>query len=194
MKNIIETLTNIGATFASFTYTDKPSKKGELPETSRFTIILGGKYGNLLEKSKLELELLIPTLSGIELEAANEVMASLDKSIEANKNGTQSEDYTKKGQYTSIGNGVSINTNDNSVQDFGLLCSKVVLKAGYRKPVNSAPLTIAKNKIRKMLPIGKFREFALDMGNIHMVKVAGETVVFQTQYDLETAAAELVTA
>jgi hypothetical protein len=187
--NIIETLTNLGASFASFTYTDKPSKKGELPETARYTVILGGKYSNLLEKSKLELELLIPTLSGIELEAANEIMASLNKSIEAAKNGTQNEDYTKKGQYTNIGNGVNINSTDNSVQVFGLLQSKVVLKAGFRKPVNSAPLTVAKNKIRKMLPIGKFREFAFDMGNIKMVKVDGQTVVFQNQIDLDQAAA-----
>lgn len=186
MKNIIESLTNLGAQFVSFTYTNKPSKVGELPETARYTLILGGKYANLLEKSKLELELLITEkkFTGLDLTAANEVLASLNKSIAANARGEQSEDYTKKGQYIALGNGVNINSTDNSIQVFGLLHTKVVLKEGYRKPVNSAALTIAKNNIRKLLPIGKFREFAFDMGNIKTVKMDGQTVQFVTTYDL----------
>jgi hypothetical protein len=195
MKNIIETITNAGTTFASFVYTNKISKKGEIPETARYTLILGGKYINLLEKSKLELELLIPTFQGDMLTAANEVMASLNKSIEAHKNGTQSADYTKKGMYSPIGNGVNINDNDNSIQVFGLLHSKVVIKEGFRKPVNSAPMTILKNKIRKMLPIAGFREFAFDVGNIQTVKVNGDTLEVVTSYNFEPeTSSELATA
>lgn len=191
MKNIIETLTNIGATFASFTYKSKSSG-----EVARHTIILGGKYINLLEKSILELELLISEnkFSGIELEAANAVLASLNKSLVAHKNGTQNEDYTKKGQYASLGNGVNVNTKDNSLQVFGLTQTKTVLVEGVHKVVNSKPLTIAKRKVEKMLPISNFREFAFDMGNIQMVKVDGQTVVFQTQHDLTEAVETAVAA
>jgi len=191
MKNIIETLTNIGSTFASFTYTSKKSG-----EQARYTVILGGDYTNLLKKSILELELLISEnkFAGIELEAANAVLASLNKSLVAHQNGTQSEDYTKKGQYVNIGNGVNINTNDNSIQIFGVKLTKKVIVEGVHKKVNSKPLTIAKRNVEKLLPISNFREFAFDMGNIHQVKVDGQTVVFQTQYDLTEAANELVTA
>ena len=192
MKNIIEnitnTITNAGTTFASFTYTNKVTKSGELPETARYTLILGAKYINLLEKSKLELELLIPTFEGDMLVAANEVLASINKSIVAHNAGTQNEDYTKKGMYSPIGNGVNINDNDGSIQVFGLLHSKVVLKEGFRKPVKSAPMTILKNKVRKMLPMAGFREFAFDAGNIQTVKVNGDTLEVITSYDFEPTA------
>lgn len=187
MKNIINNITTAGTTFASFVYTNKVSKVGELPETARYTLILGAKYINLLEKSKLELELLIPTFEGNMLVAANEVLASINKSIVAHNNGTQSDDYTKKGQYTAIGNGVNINDKDDSIQVFGLLHSKVVLKEGFRKPVKSSEMTILKNKVRKMLPISNFREFAFDVGNIQTVKVNGDTLEVVTTYDFEPA-------
>lgn len=174
MKNIIENLSNLtNATFASFTYTSKTDGS-----TARYTLILGAKYLTLLEKSKLELELLMPTLDAEMSIAADAVMASLNKSIEAHKAGTQSDDYTKKGQYTAIGSGLNLNT-DNTLQMFGLLHSKVVLVPGVKKEVKSSPLTIAKNKIRKMLPISKFREFALDLGNLHNAKVNGDTLVLE---------------
>jgi hypothetical protein len=191
MKNIIETLTNVGATFASFTY--KSKKSGEV---ARYTVILGGNYINLLEKSILELELLISEnkFVGIELEAANKKLASLNKSLVAHKNGTQNEDYTKKGQYTSLGNGVNVNTKDNTLQVFGVKLTKKVLVEGVHKIVNSRPLTIATKKVEKMLPISNFREYAFDMGNIQMVKVDGQTVVFQTQHDLTEAVETAVVA
>jgi hypothetical protein len=101
----------------------------------------------------------------------------LEKSIEANSNGEQSADYTKAGQYIPLGAGLNLNSQDNTLQLFGLIQSKVVLQPGEYKPVKSSPLTIAKNLIRKKLSIGKFREFALDVGNIHGARIDGETLI-----------------
>jgi hypothetical protein len=173
MQNIIDTLSNITTSkFASFTYKSK-SDGG----VARYTLVLGISYINLLESSKLELEIRLAAneFTGIDLTAAKEVLASINKSLEAHKNGTQNDDYTKKGQYTNIGGGVNVNNEDNSFQVFGLVQSKVVLIPGTKKNVKSAPLTIAKNNIRKLLPISKFREFAFDFGNIKIVKANGET-------------------
>jgi hypothetical protein len=176
MQNISEIISSAGATFASFLYRSKSD--GSL---SRFTVILGAKYSNLLEKSKIALWIEMQTMEKDLLPAAQAVMESLDKSIEAHANGKQNENYTKAGMYKSIGNGVNINLNDNSLQIFGLIHSKVVIDPGTpRKPVNSAPLTIAKNKVRSLLPISKFREFAFDAGNIETVKVNGSTIEFVT--------------
>jgi len=58
--------------------------------------------------------------------------------------------------------------------------SKVVLQEGKpRKPVNSKPLTIAKDKLKKMLGLrsNKLRQFALD--NITKAKVNGDTIIFE---------------
>jgi hypothetical protein len=174
MQNILEVLSTVTTSkFASFTYRSKTD--GSL---ARYTVILGATYLNTLEKSKTALEIEMESMDASLLPAAQAVMESLDKSIAAHKAGTQSDDYTKKGQYQNIGGGVNLNSNDNSIQIFGLLHSKVVLEEGVRKEVKSAPFTILKNQVRKLLPISKFREFAFDIGNIQTVKLNGDTFEF----------------
>lgn len=161
-----------GAQFASLTYRAKGDSS-----LARYTIILGAKYIPLLERSILELELL-ETTTELEAEAKVDVMLSLQKSLDAHRQGEQSEDYTKKGMYESLGNGVNVNTNDGTIQLFGLVQSKVVLEPGTpKKHVKSAPLTLAKNQIRSQLPISKFREFAIDAGCLETAKVQGDTFV-----------------
>lgn len=167
-----------GCQFASLTYLTKKTN-----ELGRYTVNLGFSYHNAVTKSVTELELLIAenteTWSEITKAAASEVMASLTKTLTAHAEGRQNEDYTKIGQYVSIGNGLNLNTTDNTLQLFGLLHSKVVLADGEpQKPVKSSPMTIEKNRIRKQLSISKFREFALDEGNVNGVKINGDTIEF----------------
>lgn len=166
-KSILESK----AGFASFTY----KSKGD-GSIARFTVNLGFKYLNLLKKSADELRAKIELneFQGDELIAAQEVMASLQKSIDAHESGQQNEDYTRKGNMIPLGNGVNLN-HDGSLQVFGLVQSKTVIQEGEpRKEVKSKPLTVLKNKIKRDLPISKFREFALDAGSILSAKVNGE--------------------
>ena len=182
MKNLVAEITKTiakikGNQFASLTYLSKSA--GEL---ARYTVNLGFSYHKLIEKSVVELEILTAenetVWNPLQKQAADEVMASLKKTLEAHANGGQNEDYTKKDTYVSIGNGINLNTVDNSIQLFGLVNSKVVLVEGIHKKVNSAPLTIEKNKIRKQLSVSRFREFAIDESQIAQVKVNGDTLEF----------------
>lgn len=177
--NIIHSVKNSGVGFASLLYRSKSDES-----LARYTVNLGFKYINLLEKSISELQAKIDNYefaTELEKQAAGEVMASLQKSLISHQNGQQNEDYTKKGQYTSLGNGLSIHENPDgktSLQLFGLVQSKKVIEQGLpKKQVNSKPITVAKNAIKKNLSISKFREFALDIGNIQMVKVDGQTLI-----------------
>lgn len=161
------------AGFASFTYRSKGDGS-----VSRFTVNLGFKYLNLLKKSESELctKIDLGEFQGESLAAAHEVLASLQKSIDAHESGQQNEDYTRKGNMIPLGNGLSMNQ-DGTVQVFGLVQSKTIIQAGEpRKEVKSKPITILKNQIKKELPISKFREFALDAGSILSAKVNGETL------------------
>lgn len=180
MKNIIAEITKQvaaikGCQFVSLTYLSKGTK-----ELARHTLNLGFSYHNLVLKSITELEILISensaTWSALTKQAAEEVMASLRKTVEAHERGEQNEDYTKKGQYIPIVNGINLNTTDNTIQLFGLAHTKTVLVEGEYKEVNSKPLTVEKNKIRKQLSISKFREFALDLGNVDSARVNGNTL------------------
>lgn len=171
-----------GARLASLTYLSK--KAGEL---ARYTANFGFSYHQVVEKSKLELGLLLEEDSRKATtdatkwnadyrQAAAELMASFDKTLAAHARGEQNDDYTKKGQYIPLGNGASLNTTDNSIQLFGLVLTKMTIIEGVYPHVNSSAKTIAKNKIRKMLPIGNFREFALDNSQVAQMKVNGDVI------------------
>jgi len=173
---ILKNLLNAGAGFASFTY----KSKGD-GSIARYTLNLGFKYISLLEKSIQELQAKIDLneFLGESLLAANEVMNSLQKSLLAHNNGTQNEDYTRKGLMTPLGNGVSIN-HDDSIQIFGLVQSKKIISEGTpKKEVKSKPITILKNQIKKDLPISKFREFALDKDAMQVMRINGDTIEIQ---------------
>ena len=176
IAEITKAVTGIKACqFASLTYLSK--KHGEL---ARYTVNLGFSYHNLVEKSVTELEILIreneTVWTPLQKQAAAEVMASFKKTLSAHARGEQNEDYTKKGQYIPIGNGVNLNTTDNTIQLFGLVQSKKVLVEGIYPTVNSRPLTLAKQAVTKQLSISKFREFALDLSQVAQVKVNGDTL------------------
>lgn len=203
IKKIVEIVKQVQ--FVSFDYRTKIkcNAKGvqvDGGELSRYTMILGASYLRLLEQSLLALrlftnrELMAIAEKSKDLmvihfifDARNAVIASLEKSIEAHKAGLQNPDYTKAGQYQQIAGGLNLNLNDNSLQLFGLVQSKVTLEKGMHKVVNSAPLTIAKNLIRKELPIGKFREFALDLDTVSGARINGSTL----EFDLKPSMAEV---
>ena len=159
-----------GCRFVSFTYRSKES--GEI---ARHTILVGFGYHALVKKSVEELAAILPTLTGDRLLAGNSIMTSLQNTLAAHKIGQQNAAYTKAGQYIPVRNGININLNDDSLQCFGLSVNKVVIEPGTYKTVNSRPMTILKDEIRKMLSVSKFREFSLDNGVILSGKVAGET-------------------
>lgn len=179
--NFLQTLAQTPPGFASLTYTSKGTG-----ETARYTVQLGFSYAKALERSLLDLDCLDILSLGktkgfspeLMAQAAAEVQASLEKSIEAHSKGEQSADYTKKGQYVPLFMGLNVNKTDNSFQLFGLVQNKVSLVPGVHKPVKSADLTLAKNLIRRELTLGKFREFALDEDTIHKARLNGATVEF----------------
>lgn len=158
-----------GCRFASLTYTAKESG-----ETARHTVLLGFSYRAAVEKSLLDLEIRRPDLTGIDLIAADELIASFQDTLAGTQTG-----YTKADVYADTAiPGLKVNTNDDSLQLFGLTQSKVVIVPGTFKVVKSAEKTIAKNKLRKNLPVGKFREYALDAGQIHAARINGECIEF----------------
>jgi len=158
-----------GCKFASLTYTSKESG-----EVARHNVLLGFNYRTSVEKSLLELEIQRPSLTGIDAIAADELLTSFKKTLDGTQDG-----YTKGHVYADTAiKGLKVNTNDDSLQLFGLVQSKVVLVPGVHKIVKSAEKTIAKDKLRKALAVGKFREYALDNGAIHGARMNGETIEF----------------
>jgi hypothetical protein len=165
-----------GVQFASLTYRTKATD-----ELARYTLLLGASVENAYKGDLEKVEGALPTLTDpLDIEAAREIIASLRQSLD--KGIGNNDAYTLQGVYAPTGiDGVFINTNDNALHLRNVFVqSKVVLQDGKpRKAVNSKPLTIAKDKLKKMLALrsNKLRQFALD--NITKAKVNGDTIVFE---------------
>ena len=63
--------------------------------------------------------------------------------------------------YTHIGNGIKVENNTGFLHVYGYREKKDVIINGNYPTVNSKPLTIAKNELRKLLRTGKFVNFIL---------------------------------
>lgn len=165
-----------GVQFASLTYRTKATD-----ELARYTLLLGASVENAYAGDLQKVEEALPTLTdSLDVQAATEIINSLRQSLD--KGIGNNDAYTLQGVYASTGiPGVFINTNDNALHLRNVFVqSKVVLQEGKpRKPVNSKPLTIAKDKLKKMLGLrsNKLRQFALD--NITKAKVNGDTIIFE---------------
>lgn len=165
-----------GVQFASLTYRTKATD-----ELARYTLLLGASVENAYAGDLQKVEDALPTLTdSLDVQAATEIINSLRQSLD--KGIGNNDAYTLQGVYASTGiPGVFINTNDNALHLRNVFVqSKVVLQEGKpRKPVNSKPLTIAKDKLKKMLGLrsNKLRQFALD--NITKAKVNGDTITFE---------------
>jgi hypothetical protein len=82
----------------------------------------------------------------------------------------------QKEAYTHICNGVKVHNKSGDIHIYAMAVSKKVLIAGTYKVVDSAPLTIAKDIVRKELKSTKYRQFKLS--NMLAATVNGETFNF----------------
>ncbi len=162
-----------GAKFVGVTYRAKESG-----EVSRYTVLVGGDYGNLVRKSLAEARAVKPVdnvRGSLDRKAKAEVLRSLRNTLENAKRGEQNDSYTKRNRYASVGNGVSV-FDDGTFELRGIVVSRKVLEAGTHKVVKSRPLTIAKDAIRKQLSISKYRSLCLDAGAMQSLRCGGTEV------------------
>lgn len=80
----------------------------------------------------------------------------------------------QKDAYTVIFEGVKVHNTTGVLYLYGYREQKTVIQKGEYKEVNSKPLTIAKDELRKLLKTGKFVNFALEIGNT--LRLNGETL------------------
>jgi len=166
-----------GAKFISFTYKAKGTG-----EVARHTIATNVDYIGVCERDITELEIRLQSAKGIEAICLKAQIDSLRESINARNEGREHVDYTKAGQYRQVCPGVKVNLNDQTLELGGFSHAKKVLAEGVYKPKNyRSDETRIKDEIRKSLKVGKFRTYALDVGNAIKLKINGDTIEFDTE-------------
>jgi hypothetical protein len=178
MKNInIKTLEELrnstakGCRFTSFLYCSRTTG-----ETSRYTINLGIDYRSACEHDLLAIESYTPKDS-IETEAKEKIVASLRETLTEGV----SKSYTQKDSFENIGKGIKQHKETGEIYIYGFVQQKeqIAEPINPRKPVNSKPLTIAKNRIEKLCGFKRtrFAQFILSADNIAGIKVNGNLIV-----------------
>lgn len=177
MTSLLKMLDGVtGVRFASLTYRTKATS-----EVARYVVLLGASLTNAYKGDLEKVEAALPTLTDpLDIQAANEMIASFRQSLD--KGFGKNDAYTLKDVYAPTGiDGVFVNTNDDTLHLRNVfVVSKAVIAAGTpRKPVNSKPLTIAKDKLKRSLGLrsNKLRQFVLD--NVSIAKVNGDTIIFE---------------
>jgi hypothetical protein len=148
--------------------------RNEASEVADYSIIFHMSYANALRRSLVALESIVPSddlgaIAKQELQVSYQ--ASLDKMAttpveEIDDNYTRF--FDDDGSYVK---GIKLHTETNALHIYGLVNHKRVLMPGQYKKTNRRPLTIAKDKLRKLCPVNRFRQFKITPNQVDRISV-----------------------
>lgn len=169
--------TTSGVKFVSFPYESKGTG-----EVANYLLNIGVSIENLYRKDITTLTDLLPTLTGDHLSVAQEILDSLNESLEKGigNNSRYVHSAENADTYTNLEGfpGVKVHNETGDIYVSGILVRKTVIVEGTYKEVKSRPRTLIKKELEKGLRKSKYRQFAIPMGDgrIMAPKVDGETL------------------
>lgn len=157
------------ATFLSLT-----GYRNEHGEVADYSIVFHMSYENALKRSIMALETVVPE-DAMQVVAKQELLDGYHKSLNniATIPVEEIDDaYTRffdsDGKYIK---GVKLHTESDTLHIYGLLNAKKVIVPGVYPTRNRRALTIAKDKLRKLCPIDKFRQFRITPFQVEKIAV-----------------------
>jgi hypothetical protein len=146
----------------------------EHSEVADYSIIFHMSYENALKRSIAALQPIVPA-DDLEKQAKDELIASFKKSLLSIKE-TPIEEiddaydrfFDADGSYIK---GVKLHRESDVLHLYGLVVHKRVIMPGAYPKKNKRPLTIAKDKLRKLCPVDKFRQFKLLPSQVDRIDV-----------------------
>lgn len=169
-------IAELGKLRPSSTFLNLHGYRAESGEVADFNIIFHISYENALKKSVAILEGVLPE-NDLQAQAKLECLESFKNSL--NNAATipveEIDDaYTRfmdeDGKYIK---GVKLHTASQTLHLYGLVHQKVTLVPGVYKKVNSKALTIEKDKLRRMCPVSRFRQFVILPSRVEKISVQG---------------------
>jgi len=158
----------------SATFLSLAGYRNEHGEVADFSIVFHMSYESALKRSLTALESVVPsdTLEAIaKLELIDGYTMSLQKMavtpiIEIEDAYTRF--FDADGTYIK---GIKLHTETNTLHLYGLVNSKRILIPGSYPKRNKRPLTVAKDKLRKLCPVEKFRQFKVTPSQVDRIAV-----------------------
>jgi hypothetical protein len=170
-KQFVEELSKLrpSATFLSLI-----GYRNEHSEVADFSIVFHMSYENALKRSVAALETVVPT-DTLQALAKQELIDGYTKSLTkiATTPIEELEDnYTRffdaDGSYIK---GVKLHTESDTLHLYGLVNAKRILVPGQYPTRNKRELTKAKDQLRKLCPVEKFRQFRIRPDQVDRISV-----------------------
>lgn len=145
-------------------------------EVANYSLVFHMSYEHALLKSIAALESYVPD-TDLQGDAKHELLRSYHASVESIRTTPIEEvddSYTRffdsDGEYIK---GVKLHTESDTLHLYGLVNHKIVQIPGVYKKINSKPLTIEKNKLARLCPVSKFRQFKILPFQVESIRVEG---------------------
>lgn len=115
--------------------------------------------------------------SGLSIDLINEAIEKMKTSFinNMNKETASAQSLAQKDTFTVISDAVKVHNETKQIYIYGLAVAKKVIEKGEYKSVNSRPLTIAQNEVKKYFNFStdKYRQFIVNPENLSSVKING---------------------
>lgn len=158
----------------SSTFLSLKGYRNEHSEVSDYSIVFNISYKNSIKKSIMALEGCVPK-NDLAAKAKQELIDSFNLSLNKIKEfGFEElqEHYThftdEKGVYIK---GVKLHDKTATIHLYGFVVHKKVIVPGNYPISNKRPLTIEKDKLRKLCPVSKFRQFKVSPEQLDYISV-----------------------
>lgn len=148
--------------------------RNEYSEVADYSIVFHMSYENCLKRSIKALEGIVPT-DDLETFAKRELIDGYNKSL-SKMSMTPIEEvddaYTRFfDSDDSYIKGVKVHTKTDTLHLYGLVNHKRVIMPGTYPKSNKRALTIAKDKLRRLCPVDKFRQFRILPSQVDLISV-----------------------
>lgn len=167
-------VSELGKLRSSATFLSVMGYRNEYSEVADYSIIFHISYLNAVKRSLATLQGLIPH-DTLEAQAQDELIESFQTSLRKMEE-TPEEELQPwflhfKDDDGSYIKGIKLHLETHTLHLYGLVNHKRVLMPGSYPEVNSKPLTLVKNKLRRMCPVGKFRTFRMKPNQVDRISV-----------------------
>ena len=173
---MIEELAKIRPSSTMLSVIGYRTSSGELAD---YQIAFHMSYANALKKSIAAVESYTPT-NDLEIRAQSEVLESYKASllkVQTEPLEVIGDHYERVIVEGSPVKGIKVHSESGKLHLFGLLVYKRVRETGVFKPTNKQPLTVIKDQLRAMGPVGRFRQFIIAPENVEKISVERMTLV-----------------
>jgi hypothetical protein len=149
--------------------------RNEASEIADYSIAFHFSYENALKKS-IEVLSKLDLTEKLELQARTELLNSFAMSLARGAASPELEERDPtfsyfKGDDGNYVKGVKLHAASDTLHLYGLVVHKRVLMPGLYASKNRRPLTVAKDKLRYLTPVGKFRSFKMTPFQVDSISV-----------------------